>query len=94
MRKHDAVSLGFGILSTAAVIVDSPMDLFSGECRARFAYTYVQSDLAFRSPLLYHKRLLTKTLPDATKPDDMCLNLQQFTFGRVRINLFSNKLPF
>ena len=30
------------------------MDFLYGECRARLACTYVQSDLALPSPLLYH----------------------------------------
>ena len=30
------------------------MDFFCGECRARSAYTYVQSDLALHSPLFHH----------------------------------------
>ena len=39
------------------------MDLFSGECRARSACTYAQSDLALHYPLVYHQFLSTKPVP-------------------------------
>ena len=47
----------------ALILPFTAVDSFCGECRARSACTYVQSDLALHPPLLYHYCLLTKIHP-------------------------------
>ena len=59
-------SLVENILTVFILLVT--MDLFCGRCRKRSACTYMQSDLALHSTLLYHNFLSPKPVPMSFNP--------------------------
>ena len=52
--KERVISRNKGIKRLTAFLLFETIDSFCGVCRARSACTYVQSDLALHSPLIYH----------------------------------------